>query len=889
MPENIPDLKSALSTTDGDSFLRSKYGLNAIQPTLLWKVEFLGDAKFDIDVDLSQEVSFTDSVKVPGETITVTSINQNYWMDIPYPVAEQRNTSNSFSVGFYVNIYSTVERLIIPWIKKVAVNGNISASTPKLTVRLIGYSMGAFSVIGSDFGMRPYLILYTFKNCFPTSLAEYTYDQKNMAWGNVRNVDFSYTDYEVKFNDFFSYSDYFRDTSKGWFEDPKDNKDINNSMQAEPAYERFHYSNKDLINRDTPNHKRLTDIGKNSKFKPQHNPDDNEVAEPMEAITELIGDMDKNDDSVHGTYLTEIVGNRAHFGQNSRWINRPVGEDERFVEPVLANGQKKDLEIGKNQDATNQSLKKESLLATVVKTAVKKFLMPDSPVFNPGHGATWRPEFMDRISEGIRSIQEVFYTEPLIKKADGMDFTDYSGSAARLAAGSALAVNPDEDDHPTEMNHGDPSVILIDPNDHAVHLADYNPSLVSIDPNDYTHALQHGDPNVVPVDPNDHTIDTNHNKGRQLAIDPNDHTTDVSHNDGNRVSVDPNDHTTQTNHGDPNQIPVDPNDHTTDTSHDDGNQVPVDPNDYPTSDNLKDNSVEVPTNDYVIAANLKYDKSTQPTNDAIIEHEPVGNLKQVDKNDYPSLSTNNRPNRLRTLYDVGDSTKTGEYIPVASNPNLIIWSDSSKDTVSMDDLRNVSLIRSNPNDVASKTAVEDFAVLEKMPSNDVPDLSKLNEIIERIGQNDTPNASTVKYDEVVPDRNDAFNSFVDVGAELAHPNDNDSTINGNEVRRLVHPSPNDSPDVTKISVDGRKIEPSIMDFAKMFVDERRSAGTSDAARASDVSINEKRPEATGVVSEGLSINMVERPDESQTVDVLRMNNVKIVDINGADHTEIIKK
>jgi hypothetical protein len=171
VPENIPDLKSPLSTTDGESFLTSKYGHNAIQPTLLWKVDFLGDKNFDIDVDLSKEVSFTDNVKVPGETITVTSINQNYWMDIPYPVAEQRSTSNSFSVGFYVNIYSTVERLIIPWIKKVAVNGNISESTPKLNVQLIGYLMKGKIDPPWTFEHREWTMFYKFKNCFPTSLA----------------------------------------------------------------------------------------------------------------------------------------------------------------------------------------------------------------------------------------------------------------------------------------------------------------------------------------------------------------------------------------------------------------------------------------------------------------------------------------------------------------------------------------------------------------------------------------------------------------------------------------------------------------------------------------------------------------------------------------------
>ena len=80
-----------------------------------------------------------------------------------------------------------------------------------------------------------------------------------------------------------------------------------------------------------------------------------------------------------------------------------------------------------------------------------------------------------------------------------------------------------------------------------------------------------------------------------------------------------------------------------------------------------------------------------------------------------------------------------------------------------------------------------------------------------------------------------------------------------------------------------------MDFARMMVDEKRSDGSSDTVKAKDISITEKKPESTGVVSDGVAINMVERPDESQTVDLLRMDNVRIVDVNGADHTEIIKK
>ena len=192
------------------SFLLSKRGLRSFQPTLLWQVRFTSQRK-GLD-----EIIFTDSITVPGETISTNALDLSPHT-INYPISTGRSTSNTTTVGFYVDVYNTVERIIYPWMKEISIFG-VKDNT--IQIDLYGFRMGtsktnpdtlviesyvnsgssetANSGPISEPKTRPCYLHYKFLGCFPTTVPEYTYDQQNQKWANVRQITFGFSDYDIE-------------------------------------------------------------------------------------------------------------------------------------------------------------------------------------------------------------------------------------------------------------------------------------------------------------------------------------------------------------------------------------------------------------------------------------------------------------------------------------------------------------------------------------------------------------------------------------------------------------------------------------------------------------------------------------------------------------------
>ena len=192
----MADLSSyALKSEDSpfQLFLNDINGLRSFQPTLLWKIDF---TRYSKDFPNNQKVIFTDSITVPGEKIS-TSVAETFVGDLPYPINDRRSTTNTLSIGFFVDIYGTLEKRIVDDIKFIAKHGIKEGI--KQQINLYGYRMGSndYNPRKPEF-TRPCYIHYSFEKCVPVSMDEFTYDHKNDKWGRTRNVTFAFTEYRIE-------------------------------------------------------------------------------------------------------------------------------------------------------------------------------------------------------------------------------------------------------------------------------------------------------------------------------------------------------------------------------------------------------------------------------------------------------------------------------------------------------------------------------------------------------------------------------------------------------------------------------------------------------------------------------------------------------------------
>lgn len=176
-------------------FFNTWKGLKGFQPTLFWQVffhnnSFFNDTKWDKNF-------FASKVTIPSESIQVGAIETGY--SVPKaPIVDGKSSPNTFVIGFYVDIFSTLELTIHQWLKMVSrtgVKNNIS------DISVYGYLMGG----AANETLENPCIQYKFHECFPTNIAEYTYDHTNQKWANVRNVTFGYRDYDIYIDEFVTY------------------------------------------------------------------------------------------------------------------------------------------------------------------------------------------------------------------------------------------------------------------------------------------------------------------------------------------------------------------------------------------------------------------------------------------------------------------------------------------------------------------------------------------------------------------------------------------------------------------------------------------------------------------------------------------------------------
>ena len=153
-------------------------------------------------------------------------------------------------------------------------------------------------------------------------------------------------------------------------------------------------------------------------------------------------------------------------------------------------------------------------------------------------------------------------------------------------------------------------------------------------------------------------------------------------------------------------------------------------------------------------------------------------------------------------------------------------------------------------------------------------------------ENDTPLNIKVNEDNMVNiPRNDKIEKHGDVNTVRINNNDHIKR-HSNKKTKLVTKSRNDTPEnLGELSTTQFRPEPSIMDFARMFVSERKS---DDDNRMKFNPVNEKRPNDDKLISHDTSMaNIVDRPTDPQTVNIHKMDNGHIVNVHQNDHNEII--
>ncbi len=902
--DKIPLVQEIAEGYDGnknllDHFVTTKYGLKAFQPTLFWTLKFIDTDYSGIrDTKYSDQIHFVDSVIIPGESLETDSIDTALF-DIRYPLVNRRSTKNQFTVGMYEDIYSSTEQIISEEIKKRSLNGGKHTEST-VDILVIGYLMRGGT---KDKWDRYPRIGYFFDDCYPISIDDYKYDHTNQKWANVRNVTFAFRDYHFK-----TYSPVPKIDVETFSTSNIPTKSYTHSWDDNNEPVIF-----GSVNISATNINNSVGIGKTSDGKKVAifknvvpNADDrtyrNWTNEVINTWVNILPDKskdyysrlpDKADDPYsrmpgdHKIGLMDYNAGKSEeiskFGPTDQ--NIPIN-DKPYTNPYITEPKlREDLAHDKldTQGAIEQytsdfsinnatsadkpailkdwkfdtplpSLNRDSLITSIIKTAVRKFLIPDTPLYNSGHGMAWQPDFMKDVSKAIRKVQQVFYTEPKIKHSPEDDHT------AEMSHYGANKVSVDPDDTPSLDPFSKKGSVEIPYDDHIINHGPAN--TVRIDEDDFTRITQHGDPNSVNIDPNDHTTLEAHGKPNNVNIDPNDHTMLESHNEGNLAMIDPNDYTTLEAHGQPNNVPIDPNDHTTHTEHDTGNLVNIDPNDF--VDSRSDvKPMEIPVD----------------PNDRLEQTKAVGKQVAIDLNDFAD----------------SEKLKANE-VPIDKN-----------DTP---DARNV---RSNTKEIDEKDYVLSDTIKAKeitMPTNDVPDTSDMKtktvnidpkdyvnadhkesrkNIVAIQGNDRTTETTHTDIDAVYVPKDDTITKFDVIDNLVPIESDNDRIVKHQGKPDLVDLPGNDTPDVEHISdrIDRYRPETSLMDFANMIVKELKND------RQDRIMQHESEGNIKNTVSDPLvkhdqnAINILDRSKENDTINTLNRDTGRVVDVHKDDHTEMI--
>ena len=794
---------------------------------------------------------------------------------------------------------------------------------------------------------RPCLIHYSFIGCIPIGIDEYTYDHLNQKWANVRMVNFAFEDYTIEYQDkikiqtgtglaidkntnlsMYANRNVRKDKNKSFYFEPNTNIVFDAGTQdpttldkivatkefsEEAAYKSGVGGTKTIVGADG----KTIGVLKNIKAKqPSYywlpNATGKEsllaVSDPDDPNNRLPARNFVINNSSTGTKMNEhelgvIYVNKRDvkdaFPENDRPRRRfkaPGAKESMadkntapkdlaamssgwFVEPVMTRDKNKFLteipdelktptsgdkpiQMGAYMyDTPMPSWQKEGLITTIIKTAVRKFLIPDTPSY---HG------YMKGVSRAIRQVQQLFYTEPIKKtspeddhltEVTHADINKYTIPYADhiINHGPADTLKIDQNDFTTQIDHGTPKLANVDPNDYTTLENHGTPKLENVDPYDYTTLENHGSPDLMPIDPNDHTTLDNHGMPNLENIDPNDFVTNQNHGSPDIANIDPNDYTTNNGHGTTDLVSIDPNDRPEQTTAV-GNQVSIDENDYPTSENMSYDNVGIDTNDTVDPSDIDPDVKAIDVNDTVDTSGLKANEKTIDPNDTVDSSG-------LSVNDVG--------IDEDDTPNA--------STVKYDD------VEPDVDDTVQHAVDIAFDLIKTPPNDAVGQHIKTTEIKSvRTSIDDTPNK--FKRDQkstIVIERNDVVSKHS--SPELVNSNPNDKlTRHAVDNKSILSTDADDTPkNLQKLSIGKVGTEMSIMDFAKMIVNERKNDQSSTMRfdpivekRATDGKIKSHTKEFEKIV---------DRPTDPQSVNTDKIKtDMNIVNVHGDDHTEIVQ-
>ena len=884
----------ALSSKDSPfrEFLHHAHGLRSFQPTLLWKVVFSRYGTGD-------NIMFTDSITVPGEKVS-TAMLETFVGDIPYPINERRTTSNMLSIGLFVDIYAFLETQIVNDIKEVAKSGiKTHQSEFKQTITLNGYRMNGTlpSPTSEDF-VRDCYIQYQFFNCIPVSMDEYNYDHKNDKWARTRNVSFAFTDYKIiteakELKDTKTYEDEKLYIAPTPFNSPNKNLKANSYVfpkrddvksKADSSQDAYVFKHVNLIRGadwDNPGTGRDPTESPSFSIDTEKNP-------LVKTETKAAGDRLLLNGTLNTMYTyTKLADNNRIFTSLPVDANFPtpplVGSFKGKQGPTTAGLQSIDAQEGRgliptgptwawklnpvgNKDADTVNGKygeysRNSLVGDIVRTAIKKYLIPDAPIY---HG------LLSPVSKAIRKVEQWFYTEPKHKTtpADDVPLVNTHVPADRVGVdpddtprpniydpyntvevpyydhivnhGPADTIKVPQEDFTRQNNHGEADTIKVDPDDHTHQDAHGDPNDVKIDPNDYTRQGAHGDPNDVKIDPNDHTKLGAHDDGNQVPVDPNDHTKLGAHGSPNNIPIDQNDHTRQGAHGDANLVPVDPNDHPTQTNVK-GNQILIDPNDYVRTTTLSPNVIPVDPMDHIIdSSNIKADEKMINPNDYVIGTGVVANTVPIDPEDY-ARSDSVKPNNVKI--------------------------DPNDHIINQDDI-DFNHVKINENDYAdSEEVLKGKAKLVEISQNDRTDLFNHE-----------------KADLKPIDQHDAIHDHRKTSG-LVPIDQNDKIMKHKKDQNRVSIDQNDTPNVSELKPKHVPVPQSFIDFARIIINEKKVDGDNIKQHNEHVDLKKVGDDKLTTHSES-AINIVERPKEPQAIVSSRRDTGHLVDVHADDHTEM---
>ena len=844
---------------------------------------------------------FTDSITIPGEKINVGAFD-TFIGDIPYPYMERRATSNTLSIGMYVDIYATLETKIGDIIRRHSYDGIKISNDEKLQIQVLGFRMGSENSIVRQF-FRPCYIRYAFTDCIPISMDEYTYDHKNSNWARTRNVTFAFRSYKVYKNETkFLNDEEALKVSKptpDWqtIQETKMAKGYTGGTPVTTEYwETIEGgSNGSIVYKAVDNKKKSSVDTPFSQITTRSKPMSEANAEKVlthfkKANQEATGPTKfKNDREELSKELDKIVPLKSSwnkiywFDEAATFIKRDdspyspsVGGENQHYEETTQVGSRHGLITVANPSADTVmghygKYRREGLLTNIINTAVNKFLIPDTPLYNSGHGMAWQPGFMKDVSKAIRKVQQWFYTEPKYKDTPEDDHPLINTHA------KANAVGVDPDDTPTLRSHADGNVVEVPYYDHIVNHGpadtikipqeDFtrqtqhgDPNTVAIDPNDYTKQNEHGDPNTVAIDPDDYTRQNAHGEPNNVPVDPNDHTLQNTHGEASRVMIDPDDYTRQNAHGEPNNVPVDPNDHTAQNAHGDADLIFADDDDAPVQTKSQGHQIPINQNDFVRTNTLNPNMVPIEPNDHIIDSTNIdANLVPINPDDYV-VGTNVHANTL--LIDPKDYVSSinikADHVKIAQNDHI-----TDQDTI---EYKNI------------KIEEQDYANAEDALKGDFNYIPTNSNDRTSVFDHETANLVPADQNDKITDHRKPENMV------KIDPNDK-MTAHRNQGNQIPVDS-RDTPDLSSLKPKHVPVEQSYIEFARLIINSVKTG--SDSIKDHNENVNLKKIADDKLVThEKFGLNIVERPDEAQSIIPNHNRDTgHLVDVHEKDHTEL---